>query len=433
MRAVPFAPQRTGIVVAAVALLMTAAALLGPGWLPSIAGPLIAAAALLISGRRPRASANSTGGSAAIAACAEPAAPEGAAPPPPIFERLSAAPESVAPEPQVPMPAKPPPAADGRGAAVAAELGECATLTGIVRSQLLGVNEETSKAAFMLVEQLRGIDGGVEAILAAIRGSVAVSGTLVTVSKDDAFSKLLLIGSDAKRELAAQEERVQDGLAETEHLFRFIDEIKEVAEQTNILALNASIEAARAGTAGNAFAVVAREVRNLSTRSSDLARRIGTSTKSTLAAIQQQFLDLLAESKQNQCHLETALAEELTSLTDQLSRLMETQEQAIKDVQNRGEDVAALVIGLLANLQFQDVTRQHIDHVVETLCALDSHNEALGRYLIEPDGTQPVPRIQPVLDRMYGRYVMERQRTSHSALTGSPAVGADSGPLVELF
>jgi methyl-accepting chemotaxis protein len=153
-----------------------------------------------------------------------------------------------------------------------------------------------------------------------------------------------------------------------------------------------------------------------------------------LSAIQQRFHALLDRSQENHRQLEAALADELATLTDQLGQLMETQDEAIKDGQRRGEDVASLVIGLLANLQFQDVTRQRIDHAVETLCALDNHNEALPRYLLEPDGALPVPQLQPVLDKMFGRYVLERQRPDHTALTvGGSAYAADSGPLVELF
>jgi len=419
-----------GVVIAGVALLMTGAALLAPWWLSLVLGPAISAAALIVYRGEHRDAPQDSVRMDSVTPL-EPGPEEG-----PLFvASLPAAPVTFElPEAAPASEAAPAPAADPRAVAVAAELGACRTLTEIVRSQLLGVSDETSQAAFMLVERLQHIDGGVTAILAAIHESVTVSGTLVTVAKDEAFAKLLRLENDAARDAADQEGLMQDGLAETEQLFRFIDEIKEVAEQTNILALNASIEAARAGDAGRAFAVVAREVRNLSTRSSELAKRIQTGTKNTLVAIQHRFHDLLARSQANQRQLETALAEELATLTDHLTRLMETQDHAIRDVQRQGEDVASLVIGLLANLQFQDVTRQRIDHVVETLCALDVHNEELQRYLLEPDGALPVPQIQPVLDAIYGRYVMERQRSDHNAATtGADARNEDGAPVIELF
>jgi methyl-accepting chemotaxis protein len=62
----------------------------------------------------------------------------------------------------------------------------------------------------------------------------------------------------------------------SQNISQVIKEIDNIAFQTNILALNASVEAARAGQHGKGFAVVAEEVRNLSTKSADAAKNTGS-------------------------------------------------------------------------------------------------------------------------------------------------------------
>jgi methyl-accepting chemotaxis protein len=363
-------------------------------------------------------------------------APERSSPVEPEPVVVLAAPRIAEPLDGIGSPAR---LSEARACAVAAELGKYTTLTEIIRTQLLDVNAETGKAAVMLVEQLQSIDRGVQSILAAITVSAATSGRLASASKDDAFSNLADIGRMTKlmaRDFQKNEANVEQVLAETESLFDLIGQIQEVAAQTNILALNATIEAARAGSAGRGFAVVAREVRLLATRSAELAKRIRGDTRDTITTIQQRFgelVELVHRSAQSQSKVQSVLAVEFGKLTDGLSSLVTTQDTTIQAVACHGQEVATLLIGLLADLQTQDVTRQQVEHVVGALTEIDRHNADLQRFLLGNGAAADVPGIEPVLELLHSKYVMDSQRTAFASGVLGARAQADSGPLVELF
>ena len=80
----------------------------------------------------------------------------------------------------------------------------------------------------------------------------------------------------AKGSVSSAMEAMKSLMAEMKEITRLLADIESVASETNLLAVNASIEAARVGAAGKGFAVVASEVRTLAGRTAAMADEIGT-------------------------------------------------------------------------------------------------------------------------------------------------------------
>jgi len=132
--------------------------------------------------------------------------------------------------------------------------------------------------------------------------------------------------------------------SEMEDIGDIVDVIADIAEQTNMLALNASIEAARTGAEGDGFAVVADEVKGLAAESRDAAEDI----EARLLSLQGQVSDVadeMRETSENVADGRTTVGDAATALDDVVAFVAETDAAAgeIEDATDRQAEAAARV------------------------------------------------------------------------------------------
>ncbi len=177
-------------------------------------------------------------------------------------------------------------------------------------------------------------------------------------------------------------ERIRDVGKLSDELKGMAGLVSSIAKQTNLLALNAAIEAARAGEAGRGFAVVADEVRKLSNLSNETGKQIGA----RVDAVDKAIHDAVQIAERFSVE-DARIVQSAEQVSDNVLKLIRTAVEqlasAATQFQHEGMVVQDSVASVLVALQFQDRVSQIMSQTTADLARLEArlaeHTQRLAR------------------------------------------------------
>lgn len=293
-----------------------------------------------------------------------------------------------------------------------AHLEDIVTHTSDDAQRIINKTQDIDQSMMWMHETLNALDKQSETL--AVQSGATISANEDTIDGLRAYIDKRLV--DVERDY-----QIVMGLADkARSMTKLVDLLKDISDQTNLLALNAAIEAARAGEHGRGFAIVATEVRKLSSQSEAAATKIGQAMIAMANEIEVQFSNKLNQqtNKQESALLKN-LEAQLANLGTGYNQLDALNTQILDQVRSSSKKVSGQVLELLANVQFQDILRQQIELVMRTLNDTNVYLEHLKMCLnrVEPCAPDCSPPECATVDfsteGIFKYYVMEKQRDAH--------------------
>lgn len=163
-------------------------------------------------------------------------------------------------------------------------------------------------------------------------------------ARDDIISLTSKVQNTAQTE-AELSQNMETLSKDAEEVKQVLVIIGDIADQTNLLALNAAIEAARAGEHGRGFAVVADEVRKLAERTQKTLAEINATINVVVQSISDASTQMSANSDEIQklANIAQSVEDRINSTVDIVSEAVGASDRTVKDFENTGKNVKIIV------------------------------------------------------------------------------------------
>lgn len=323
---------------------------------------------------------------------------------------------------------------------VAEEVRAVSPYLDVMNKQLDGAVKETEHGVIGLIGSLNSIHTVSDQQFHRIQATQESGAELSAALKEKALVDNEL-GSILQMFIEKQHQDVQTNLGrikrlqEVKSLTSLVGEISLVAKQTNILSINAAVEAARAGDAGRGFAVLAAEIRQLSNRTAEAAVNISHKIKTATEGIDEELRVAVEVDGRNTAtddmrHVITKIDNMQRSFSASSQSLLEI----IDGVKTGHQIIVEQLSEALGKIQFQDVIRQRVEQVQTALGELDDHLQSMADQMVDsPWDPETMVTMHQRLENQVASYVMQSQREAHEKETGKNTAPSDDRPKIELF